>query len=106
MAVAKRFTATTTSLPAPIGGWNARYSLAEMNPLDAVVMVNFFPTPTDVTMRKGYTKYSTGITGAVLSLMNYSSPTTTKLFASTSTIIYDASTSTATQSLTGNTDGK
>jgi len=106
MAVAKRFTATTTSLPAPIGGWNARDSLAEMNPLDAVQMVNFFPTPTDVTMRKGYTKYSTGITGAVLSLMNYSSPTTTKLFASTSTIIYDASTSTATQSLTGNTDGK
>jgi len=106
MAVAKRFTATTSSVAAPIGGWNARDSLAEMNPLDAVQMVNFFPTPTDVTLRKGYTKTSTGIAGAVLSLMSYASPTTTKLFAATATIIYDASTSTATSSLTGNTDGK
>jgi len=106
MAVAKGRTAVTTSLPAPIGGWNARDSLAEMNPLDAVQMVNFFPTPTDVTLRKGYTKTSTGISGAVLALMNYSSPSVNKMFASNATIIYDASTSTATASLTGNTDGK
>ena len=106
MAVAQQRRATTASLPAPIGGWNARDSLAAMNPLDAVQMVNFFPTPTDVTLRQGYSKSSIGITGAVLSLMNYSSPTTTKLFAATATIIYDASTSTATSSLTGNTDGK
>lgn len=106
MAVAQQRRAVTASLPSPIGGWNARDSLAEMNPLDAVQMVNFFPTPTDVTLRKGYTKTSTGIAGAVLSLMSYSSPTTTKLFAATATIIYDASTATATSSLTGNTDGK
>ena len=106
MPVPKRFTATTASLPSPIGGWNARDSLAEMNQLDAVQMINFFPTPTDVTLRKGYTKTSTGITGAVLSLMSYASPATTKLFAATASIIYDASTSTATSSLTGNTSGK
>jgi hypothetical protein len=106
MAVAQQRRAVTASLPSPSGGWNARDSLAEMNPLDAVQMVNFFPTPTDVTLRKGYTKTSTGIAGAVLSLMSYASPTTTKLFAATATIIYDASTSTATSSLTGNTDGK
>jgi hypothetical protein len=106
MAVAQQRRAVTASLPSPIGGWNARDSLAEMNPLDAVQMVNFFPTPTDVTLRKGYTKTSTGIAGAVLSLMSYASPTTTTLFAATATIIYDASTSTATSSLTGNTDGK
>jgi len=106
MAVAKQRTAVTTSLPAPIGGWNARDSLAEMNPLDAVQMVNFFPTPTDVTMRKGFTKTSTGITGAVLALMNYSSPSVNKMFGSNVTTIYDVSTSTATVSLAGNTDGK
>lgn len=106
MAVAKGRTAVTASLPSPIGGWNARDSLAEMNPLDAVQMVNFFPTPTDVTLRKGYTKTSTGITGAVLALMNYSSPSVNKMFGSNATIIYDVSTSTATSSLTGNTDGK
>ena len=106
MAVAKGRTAVTASLPSPIGGWNARDSLAEMNPLDAVQMVNFFPTPTDVTLRKGYTKTSTGITGLVLALMNYSSPSVNKMFGSNATTIYDVSTSTATVSLAGNTDGK
>lgn len=80
MAVPQQRRAVTTSLPAPIGGWNARDSVAEMNPMDAVQMVNFFPTPSDVTLRKGYTKTCTGITGEVQTLMNYSSPTTQKLF--------------------------
>jgi hypothetical protein len=52
---AKQNTAKTASIPAPIGGWNARDSLANMSPTDAVQLVNWFPTPTDVTMRKGYT---------------------------------------------------
>ena len=55
---AKQNTASTTSVPAPIGGWNARDSLANMSPTDAVQLVNWFPTPTDVTMRKGYTVVS------------------------------------------------
>jgi hypothetical protein len=94
---AKKFSATTASLPAPIGGWNARDALAEMNPLDAVQMVNFYPTPSDVTLRQGYVKTSTGITGEVQSLMNYSSPTVQKLFAvNNNGDIYDASTATAT----------
>ena len=58
MTVAKKFTATTTSVPAPVGGWNGRDSLANMQPLDAVQLVNWYPTPTDVTMRKGYTVVS------------------------------------------------
>jgi hypothetical protein len=52
---AKQNTATTTSVPAPIGGWNARDSLANMSPTDAVQLINWYPTPTDVTMRRGYT---------------------------------------------------
>jgi hypothetical protein len=58
MAVAKKFTANTTSVPAPIGGWNGRDSLANMDALDAVQLINWYPTPTDVTMRKGYTVVS------------------------------------------------
>jgi hypothetical protein len=106
MAVAKQRTAVTASLPAPIGGWNARDSLAEMNQLDAVQMVNFFPTPTDVTLRSGYTKSSTGISGDVLSLLNYSSPTGNTRFGATTSTIYNVSTPTATVSLTGNTNGQ
>ena len=67
MAVPQQRRAVTASLPAPIGGWNARDSLAEMSPLDAVQLVNFFPTPTDITLRKGYSRYSllTTATGVV-----------------------------------------
>lgn len=82
--------ATTTSIAAPIGGWNARDSIAEMSPMDAVTLTNMFPTPSDVTLRNGYTKYSTGITGQVYSLMNYSAPTTEKLFAVANGVIYDS----------------
>jgi hypothetical protein len=107
MAVAKKFTATTTSLASPIGGWNARDSLAEMQPLDAVQMVNFFPTPTDITLRKGYTKTSIGITGKVETLMNYANANgTNTLFAVANGVIYNASTSTATSVFTGLTNSR
>jgi len=107
MAVAKKFTATTTSLASPIGGWNARDSLAEMQPLDAVQLVNFFPTPTDVTLRKGYSKASTGITGEVQTLMNYAGFNgTNTLFAIAGGTIYNASTNPATVVLTGLTNSK
>ena len=91
MPVAKRASAMTASLPAPLGGWNARDSLAEMNPMDAVQMVNFFPTPSDVLMRKGYTEFSTGINGDVETLMNYAGTSTQTLFAVADEKIYDAS---------------
>ena len=55
---AKQNTATTSSIPSPIGGWNGRDSLANMSPTDAVQLINWYPTPTDVTMRKGYTVVS------------------------------------------------
>jgi len=93
----KQNTAKTASVPAPIGGWNGRDSLANMAPMDAVQMVNWYPTPTDVTMRKGYTKSSTGITGSVNTLMNYPTTSAYKLFAVAGTKIWDATSSTATQ---------
>ena len=103
----KKFTATTASIPAPIGGWNARDSLANMSPTDAVQLVNFFPTPTDVSLRKGYSKASTGITGKVNSLMNYAVVTGGyKLFAAAGTSIYDASSDPATVVYTGITVDK
>ena len=106
MAVAKKFTAKTASIPSPIGGWNARDSLAQMAPTDAVQLVNFFPTPTDVTLRSGYSKYSTGISGEVDSLMNYAGTTSQTLFAAANTKIYNCNTSTATEAFTGTTSPK
>jgi len=91
MAVAQQRRAVTASVPSPIGGWNARDSVAEMNPLDAVVLENFYPTPSEIQLRKGYTQYATGITGQVDTLMQYSGGSTSKLFAAAGSVIYDVS---------------
>jgi hypothetical protein len=101
MAQPKGRTAVTASVSAPTGGWNARDSIANMSPLDAVTLNNMYPTPTDIQLRLGYTKDSIGITGQVNTLMNYASSTTQKLFAAAGTKIYNADTATATESLTG-----
>jgi hypothetical protein len=93
---AKPFTALTASVTAPIGGWNARDSVAAMPPTDAVTLTNLYPTPTDVTLRKGYSKASIGITGTVDTVMNYAGATTQKLFAAAGTAIYNCDTATAT----------
>lgn len=105
MAIAQKRSAVTASMPSPIGGWNARDSLAEMSPMDAVQLVNFFPTPSDVMLRKGYTKKSIGISGTVESLMNYAGTTNQTLFAAAGTTIYET-TATATAKVTGLTNAR
>ena len=106
MATPQQRTAVTASVAAPIGGWNARDSLAEMDPLDAVQMINFYPTPSDVTLRKGYSIYSSGITGKVNSLMNYAGQNSQQLFAAAGSVIYLADGATAVSKVTGLTSDK
>lgn len=74
----------STSIPAPVGGWNARDSLADMAPTDAVVLENWFPTTTDVMVRYGYTEFATGMGSQVETLMNYTGGAADSLFAFTS----------------------
>ena len=82
----------TLSVPSPVGGWNARDPLAEMKTNEAVQLDNFFCTPFDVMVRYGYSNQSTGITGAVNTLVSYSPPTgSLKLFAFAGANVYDAS---------------
>ena len=89
-AVVQRNAAGVASIPAPVGGWNARDSLANMEPTDAVTLTNFFPSVSNVVLRKGYTNHVTGIGSQVETLMAYSSGTTSKMFAIAGTSIYDA----------------
>ncbi len=77
------------SVAAPIGGWNARDALGAMEPMDAVTLTNFWPGTNSVILRNGYTKFATGITGQIESLMAYSSGTANKLFAAATTKIYN-----------------
>lgn len=104
MPIPKQRTALTASITAPIGGWNARDSVAAMPPTDAVSLTNFYPTPTDVVLRSGYTIYSSGITGQINSLMNYAGTNNQILFAAAGTTIYNCSTSTATSAYTISND--
>lgn len=87
----KRAVASSVSLPAPVGGWNARDSLADMEPTDAVTLTNFFPLPTAVMLRQGYTQHATGLGTQVESLMAYAGGTTQKLFAAAGSSFYDVS---------------
>jgi hypothetical protein len=85
--------AQTLTLPAPVGGLNARDALAAMPPTDAVTLDNFFPSTTSVNLRNGSQRWSTGYTSAVESLMAYRSGTLSKLFAASGTEFYDATSS-------------
>ncbi len=86
--------AQVQSIPAPLGGWNARDSLANMEPMDAVTLINMFPTVSSLTMRGGYTKHATGLDGNVQSIMVYNDGTGSEMFAATSTgKIYDTTSS-------------
>jgi hypothetical protein len=86
-------TARTASFPAPIGGLNARDPLAAMKPTDAVIMENWWPTPSSVEIRKGWVPWSTGYVNPVQTLMRYA-PTggSYKLFAAAGGSIFDATT--------------
>lgn len=77
------------SAPAPVGGWNTRDSIANMNPMDAPILDNFFPSSTSVDLRKGSMNWATGFVSRVKTLMNYSSPTVSKFFGANDVGIFD-----------------
>ena len=86
----QRNRATSVSLPAPVGGWNARDSIADMAPDDAVILTNLVPATTSVVLRSGFSKFSTGYGAQVETVIAYSGSTTTKLKAIAGGGIYDA----------------
>ena len=67
--VVRQIQANTTSLPAPVGGWNDRDSIADMKPTDAVIMKNFWPQTDSVGVRDGWVDHATGLPGLIESLM-------------------------------------
>lgn len=86
---AQRRAVQSKSIPAPVGGWNKRDSIADMASDDAVIMDNMFPLPSEVMLRKGYTEHVTGVSGTVNTLAAYNSPTINRLFGAAGTSIYN-----------------
>lgn len=81
--------ANPTILPAPVGGWNVRDSLAVMDKLDAPLLENLYPNATDVELRGGEIDWVTGIGTTVKTLIPFTGTTEAKLFACTDSGIYD-----------------
>jgi len=81
--------ARSASVPAPVGGLNARDALADMSATDAVTLDNFFPGTTSVALRRGFTPWATGLPADVESLMVWNGPTSSKGFAASGTAFYD-----------------
>jgi hypothetical protein len=91
---AKRQVSKGKSIPAPVGGWDAVSALADMKEDRAIVLDNWFPSTTDVRVRRGHQSHCTGMgSGVVDTLMVYNGLTaaTSKMFAVTGGSIYDAS---------------
>lgn len=85
--------ASTASLVAPVGGLNARDAIANMKETEAPIMVNWFPTPSDVAVRNGYTDHATDLPAAVETLMPYAIGTTQELWGISNGDIYDVTAS-------------
>lgn len=92
-------TARLKSVPAPVGGWNARDPLPKMDEKDAVILDNWFPEAGKVTMRKGYESYSTGLGADVETLVEFSSASSNKMIAAANGNIWNATSSGAASSL-------
>lgn len=83
---------TSYSTPAPIKGWNARDSIAAMGPGYAHTLKNWFPTTSDVMLRKGMASHATGLPDEAETLMVYRPPTgLQEMYAISSTNIYNVS---------------
>ena len=82
----------SASIPAPVRGWNARDSLANMPEDFAIELENIFPNLTSCDLRSGFASHSTGNgSGAVETLVEYAGPSTRKLISAAGSVIYDSS---------------
>lgn len=80
------------SVPAPVKGWNTRDNLDDMDPLDAVLLDNWFPDAGGVNVRNGYVPFAIGLSGSgVQTLAEYNSGSVSKLLAAAGGAIYDVS---------------
>lgn len=79
------------SYPSPIGGWNARDSLDEMDPTDAVALDNWFPGFGSCSIRGGSTPYVSSLNGSVGMLAEFFARNLRKFIAGAGGRIWDIS---------------
>ncbi|MBS7811208.1 hypothetical protein [Roseococcus pinisoli] len=78
------------TLTPPVGGWDTRSAIADMAADNAIKLDNWFPRATDVVMRRGSQQHSSGMPGAVDTLLRYSPPAGAQvLFGASGSGIYN-----------------
>lgn len=103
-AVTRR--AALPSVPAPVGGLNARDPIIAMPQVDAVILDNMIPRKQGVELRKGWQYHCTAVGGGaapVQSVFGYVAPDSAnnKIFCAAGGNIYDITTSTPSTAVSG-----
>lgn len=91
--------AIVKSVPAPVGGLNARDSIDEMENDEAVVLTNIFPGQGEASLRRGYTSHATTLGGAVEMIAEFNAGSTRKMLAAANNNIWDTTAAAAGTSL-------
>lgn len=97
-----RIEAVGKSIPAPVWGWDALNSVANMPPDHAFRLINWFPQPGYCEIRKGHVLHAdTGTGFPVETLAAYQGVSSKKLFAWSGTAIFDVTLAPASSVVTG-----
>lgn len=86
-------------VPAPVGGWNARDALDDMEQDEAVELKNFFPGQGQVSLRRGNTQHATGLGGSVEMLAEFNAGSFRKMIAGANGNLWDSTAASAASSL-------
>lgn len=100
--IGRQIEAQGASVPPPIEGWDAISPISAMSPKRAVRLINWFPQPSWVEVRKGFVEHcDTGSGLPVETLADYQGVASRELFAASGTVIYNVTTDTPSTSVTG-----
>jgi hypothetical protein len=89
---ARAQTASSASLPAPVGGWDQKNALAAMPPQNAVILDNWIPRTGYCEVRAGSAPQVNGFSSPVHSLLVWLGPSGDHLFAGSGVGVYDVNT--------------
>ena len=97
---------SSTTMAAPIGGWNTRDPLANMQAKYAIQLDNWLPDAGTLAVRPGAVNWVTAVPAIAKTLLPWNGPTSSKLFAATNSGIYEVtSTGVAGASVLARTQG-
>lgn len=95
----RRQKSVVRSVPAPVGGWNARDEIDNMEPNEAVELVNFFPGQGLVSLFGAYAQHATGMGGVVETIAEFNAGSTRKMLSAANGNIWDSTSAGAASSL-------